>query len=76
MMLEIMAGRALKDVLAQLVITVAGWARHIKEKCYVLHGYPPGHILHNSSQTKDVKPAINEQSNISPNLTAQSFTPD
>ena len=44
---------------------------HVKEKCYKLHGYPPGHKLYKGQN----QPASNQASMNSLALQASSFTP-
>ncbi|KAF8401062.1 hypothetical protein HHK36_014365 [Tetracentron sinense] len=54
-----------------------GWVGLVKEKCYVLHGYPPGHRLHQSgSSSFTTKSSQTKQTNVDSTPTAQSFTPD
>ena len=48
-----------------------GYVGHVKEKCYKLYGYPPGHKLYKGQN----QPDANQASMNSPVLQASSFTP-
>ncbi|KAL4199487.1 hypothetical protein AMTRI_Chr03g51390 [Amborella trichopoda] len=55
-----------------------GWVGHTIDTCYVLHGYPPSHRLHQSSKETSSKPTINAKNTIAANSNQSSpqFTQD